>query len=436
MPVHPAAFLPAKLKPLLRDYAGKVRQAIFDGDSALRGELHNKCDVLGAHITTDLLHSALSLYKVDDSGSTLNLLEQFDNIDEEKLPRGYFIDRDDNKVFQGYAAVEGIHPRGLNIRLTPGLQLRLSATGSSEVRWKQSIVNSILVAPGKYSLNASVYSIDSCGDNGLRVLLYDACWSVKNEITIPFENANGWEHVKHYIEINEGVNALGLELFSRNNSGTVLWDHWRISDSIAKEEKLPGHDDKIRLSLKPCQGHYQKDTSSFAEQNEPITSVKNNIAAGIADGDEFVFNGKSLIEIPWHPVYAPLQIEETFELSLMLYPESLNGEVMMSAVPNHEPMSGWRLFIKNGNLSAAVYNDSSEYVFEIKDSPLQLKKWHSVNLKLSPENEIIVVLDGNVFSSKAPFFRIYSNSGHLIGSCAGVNNFLNGRIKNLQISSL
>ena len=427
----------SRIKPLLSDYAGRVRQAIFDGDTVLRGELHNKCDILGAHITADLLHSALNLYKVDYSHSTLNLLEQFDNIDEEKLPRGYFIDRDDDNVFQGYAAVEGIYPRGFNLRLTPGLQLRISATGSSEVRWKQSIVNSILVeAPGKYYLNASVYNIDSCGDNGLRVLLYDDCWSVKDKITIPLKKANGWEHVKHCTELNEGVNALGIELFSRNNSGTVLWDHWRISGSIAKEEKSLGGNDKIRLSLKPCQGHYQKDASSFANQNEPITSVKDNIAADISDGDDFVFDGKSFIEIPWHPVYMPLQIKKTFELSLMLYPEDLDGEIMMSAVSNHEPMSGWRLFMKNRALCAAVYNGSSEYIFEIKDAPLKLEKWHAVNLKLSPENEITIELDGNTFSAKADFYRVYSNAGHFIGSCAGVNNFLTGKIKNLRILSL
>jgi hypothetical protein len=426
-----------RIQPLLADYAGKVRKTIFDGNSALRGELHNKCDLLGAHITADILHSVLSLYQAGEPDDSLDILEQFDNIDEEKLPVGYFVDRDDSQIFQGYAAVEGIHPRGLNLRLTPGLQLRLSATGNSEVRWKQSIVNSILVnAPGKYYLKASAYAIDCTGDNGLRILLYDDCWSVKDKITIPFESVNGWEHIEHCIDVDKNINAIGIEFFSQDNTGTILLDHWRISDSLPENEKSSSSDKKVKLSLKPCSGYYQKDDSSFADQNEPIASVRDNIAVSISDGEEFVFDGKSLIEIPWHPIYAPLQIKETFELSLMLYSESSNGEIMMSAVPNREPMSGWRLFIKNGNLCAAVYNGSSEYVFEIKDTPFLLEKWHSINFNLSPENEITVDLDGNVFSAKADFSRIYSNAGHFIGSCAGVNNFLTGRIKKLRITSL
>ena len=83
----------------------------------------------------------------------------------------------------------------------------------------------------------------------------------------------------------------------------------------------------------------------------------------------------------------------------------------------------------------AVYNGSSEYVFEIKDTPLLLEKWHSINFKLSTENEITVDLDGNIFLAKADFPRAYSNIGHFIGSCAGVNNFLTGRMKYLRITS-
>ncbi|MCF6177192.1 MAG: hypothetical protein L3J71_15660 [Victivallaceae bacterium] len=426
----------SRIQPLLADYAGKIRQSIFDGDSVLRRKLHNQCDILGAHITADVLYTVLALYQAGDTDDAVNRLEQFDNIDEEKLPAGYFIDRDDNEVFQGYAAVEGNYPRGLSLRLTPGLQLRLSATGNSEVRWKQSIVDSILVnAPGKYYLKASAYAIDCTGDNGLRVLLYDDCWSVKDKITIFFKNVNGWQHIEHSIEVDKNVNAIGIEFFSRNNRGTILLDHWRVADFLLEDEKLSSGSKKVKLSLTPSNGYYQKDDSSFADQNEPVTSVRNNIAASISAGDEFVFDGKSFIEIPWHPLYAPLQVKATFELSLMLYPACADGEIMMSAVPNREPMSGWRLFIKNGNLSVAVYNGSREYVFEIEDTPLLPETWHSINLKLTPENKITVDLNGNVSSAKADFPRIYSNSGHFIGSYAGISNCLTGRIKNLQIFS-
>ncbi len=425
-----------RIKPLLADYAGKVRKAIFDGDTALRKELHNKCDILGAHITADILHSVLSLYHADITDSSLNILEQFDNIDEEKLPAGYFIDRDDNKVFQGYAAVEGNHPRGLNLRLTPGLQLRLSATGNSEIRWKQSIVNSILVnTPGKYYFEASAYAVDCTGNNGIRVLLYDDCWSLKDKIAIPLKKSNGWEHIEHCLDLDKNINAIGIEFFSQDNTGTILLDHWKFAESLSEEEKSSTIDKKIKLLLRPSLSHYQKDDSSFADQNEPIASVRDNIATSISSGKEFVFDHKSFIEIPWHPLYTPLEIKETFELSLMLYLESANGEIMMSAVLNSEPLSGWRLFLKNNNLCVAVYNGSSKYLFEMKNSPLILKKWHSINLKISPENKISVDLDGNIFSAKAIFPRTYSNSGHFIGSCGGVNNFLTGKIKDLRIVS-
>lgn len=426
-----------RIQPLLADYANRVRKAIFDGDSALRGKLHNKCDTLGSHITADILYSLLELYRAGETDGALNILEQFDNVDDEKIPAGYFVDRDDSRIFQGYAAVEGIHPRGFDLRLTPGLQLRLSATGNTEVRWKQSIINSILIpAPGKYYLKTSAYSIDCTGTNGLRVLLYDACWEVKDIIEVPLGRTDGWEHIEQCIELDKNVNAVGIEFFSRNNSGTILLDHWRLSDSLIKEEVSLSNDKKIKLALKPCPGYYQKDDSSFADQNEPITSVRYNIAASISDGDEFVFDGKSFIEIPWHSRYTPLQVKDTFVLSLMLYPECLDGELMFSAVPNREPMSGWRLFIKNGNLCAEVYNGSWEYVFEAKDCSLRLRKWHSIKLKLSPENNISISLDGNVFSAKADFPRVYSDVGHFIGSCAGVSNFLVGRIKNLRISAI
>jgi hypothetical protein len=425
-----------RIQPLLTDYALKIRAAIFAGDFALRCDLHHKCDVLGAKITADILYSVLALYQPGPIDSSLNIEEQFNNIDEEGLPAGYFVDRDDNDLFQGYATVEGNYPRGLNLRLTPGLQLRLSATGNSEVRWKQSIVHSLLVdTPGEYYLKASAYAIDCTGCNGIRILLYDDCYSVKDKITIPFENGSGWQHVEYSLELNEKVNAIGFEFFSSNNKGTILLDNWLLSNDLPGEIKSSGSaDKKLKLLLKPTDGYYLKDDSSFADQNEPMTSVRDNIAANISNGDELNFDGKSFIEIPWHPLYAPLQIKDIFELSLMLCPESLDGEIIMSAVFNYTPMNGWRLFLKKGNLCVAVYNENNDYIFEIKATPLALGKWHSINLKIMPDNKIIVNLDGNVAVGQAGFPRLYSNSGHFIGSCAGVNNFLTGKIKNLNIT--
>jgi hypothetical protein len=424
-----------RIKPLLAEFAGKIRQAIFDGDSAQRNTLHNRCDLLGAHITSDILHTVLKFYSKPENVNEQDILEEFNNIDEEGIPKGYFIDRDNNKVFQGYAALEGNHPRGFDYRLTPGLQLRLSATGTSEVRWKQSIVNSILTQTEEYYLKADAYTIDCTGNNGLRILLYDDCWSVIKQITVPFENGNGWKHIEHRIKLNEGINAIGMEFFSKMNSGTILLDNWQIFNAAPEKKKSLLNDKKIKLSLKPCAGYYHTDTSSFGNQNEPITSIRNNVAACISNNDEFVFDGKSFIEIPWHPVYAPLQINEFFELKLMLYPENTNGEIMMSAVPNRAPMSGWRLFIKNSSLCVAVYNKNSEYILEIKDAVLELGKWHSIIFRLNPKNEVNVSLNEKTFTGKADFPRLYSNAGHFIGSCAGVTNFLTGRIKNLQIHS-
>jgi hypothetical protein len=427
----------ARVKPLLSEYAGGIRKAIFTGDSALRRRLHNQCDLFGAHITADILHTVLQFYKKAEE-TRLPVREEFVNIDEEGLPAAYFIDRDDSEVFQGYVAAEGNHPRGFDLRLTPGLQLRLSAVGAAEVRWKQSIVNSILVAPGKYRLQASVYALDSVGDNGLRLVLYDACWEPVKKLCIPLENGTGWRHVVRDLDLAAEVNAVGLEFFARNNTGTLLLDHWEFSDASSAPvtaDSAPA-EDNVRLELQATSGYYQHDISPFGSQNEPITSIRTNMAACISAGDEFVFDGESFIEIPWHLHYFPLQIKGILELELMFLPESPGGELMMSATTEYRPLSGWRLFLKNRRPCVAVYNGDDEYILEIKDYVPESGKWHSVSLKLSPDNEISVTLDDMVFTGKAAFPRTYSNTGHFIGSCAGVSNFLFGRIKNLQIISL
>ncbi|MDD5598425.1 MAG: laminin G domain-containing protein [Victivallaceae bacterium] len=422
-----------RVKPLLSEYAGGIRQAIFTGDFALRRRLHNQCDLFGAHITADILHTVLQFYKKAEE-TRLQVREEFVNIDEEGLPAAYFIDRDDSEVFQGYAAVEGNHPRGFDLRLTPGLQLRLSAVGAAEVRWKQSIVNSILVAPGKYRLQASVYALDSVGDNGLRLVLYDSCWEPVKNLCVLLENGTGWKHVMRDFDLAGEVNAVRLEFFSRNNAGTLLLDHWEFSGASSAVAAGPAPaEGNVRLELRPASGYYQRDISLFGSQNDPITSIRENMAACITDGDEFVFDGESFIEIPWHPHYSPLQVKGTFELELMFLPESTGGELMMSATTEYRPLNGWRLFLKNGRLGVGVYNGDDEYVLEIKDYLPEPGKWHSVNLKLSPDNVISVTLDDMVFSGKAGFPRTYSNTGHFIGSCAGVGNFFTGRIRNLRI---
>ncbi|MFA7185693.1 MAG: laminin G domain-containing protein [Victivallales bacterium] len=423
-----------RVKPLLSEYAGGIRNAIFTGDFALRRRLHNQCDLFGAHITADILHTILQFYKKAEE-TRLPVREEFVNIDEEGLPAAYFIDRDDSEVFQGYAAVEGNHPRGFDLRLTPGLQLRLSAVGAAEARWKQSIVNSILAVPGKYRFQASVYALDSVGDNGLRLLLYDVCWNPVKKLCIPLENGVGWKHAALDFDLTSEVNAVGLEFFSRNNTGTLLLDHWELAEASSATvvaDSAPA-EDNVRLELQATSGYYQHDISPLGSQNEPITSVRKNMAACISAGDEFVFDGESFIEIPWHPRYFPLQVKETFELDLMFLPESPDGELMMSATTEYRPLSGWRLFLKKRRLCVAVYNGDDEYVLEIEDHLPEPGKWHSVNLKLSPDNEISVTLDGRTFSGKAGFSRTYSNIGHFIGSCAGVADFFTGRIKNLRI---
>jgi laminin G domain protein len=427
--------LEERIGKALKSFAAEIRKSMISGNAQLRHETQKQSDILGAEITADILLSLLTLY-VPATDTPVNHLEMFDNPDEENLPRGYFIDREDSPVFQGYAGVEGAFPRAFGLRLTPGLQLRLSATGDSEVKWKQGIVFAIpLKSMTQYSFKAMAYSSNVTGNNGLRLLFYNSCWEVESSIEIPFASTDGWQEITREINPDKNTIAMTIEFYSRNNTGTILLDHWQLYDSaIQPHSPIFQIKNKLKLALAPGTGCHLKDTSNFALQNEPVTCVRDNSPANITEGNEFVFDGRSFIEIPYHPLYTPLQVKGTLALSFDFCPLDLQqGEIVMAANLHHPPVCGWRLFLQDKKICVTVYNEDKKYVFIYRNLELASGKWHKISLELSPENNLVITIDDTCATAAAAFDRRYSKSGMFIGADTGAQNFLTGRLKNIRI---
>ncbi len=428
--------LDRRIAPELKLLSRELRRAMISGDARLRHQIQMRSDMLGAQITADILLSLLSLY-TPAAPVPVNYLETFNDLDEEFLPAGYFVDREDNQFFQGYAGVEGAYPRGFELRLTSGHQLRLSATADSEVKWKMGIVHAVpLDRLKQYRFKAAAYLLNATGDNGIRLLIYDYCWNIENSIEIPFELVNDWQKIDLGFTTNANNVAMTIEFYSRNNTGTVLLDNWQIYDSgtipLEAEQLVKS---KLKLALAPGENCYLRDKSNFAVQNEPITCVRDNSPANITEGEDFVFDGSSFIEIPYHPLYTPLQVQGVLNISLDLYPEYLaEGEIIIAANLYQKPVYGWRIFLQNGKICVAVYADGREYIHVCRGAEIKSEKWYNINFQLSPANEITVNVDGKISTGKADFSRCYSQSAIFIGADSGACNFFTGRVKNLRIT--
>lgn len=412
-----------------------IRKCMRDGDDQGRKKIQLKCDNLGARLSADLLFSVLKFYQPGEPG-LLNRVQDFTEIDEERLPDGYFIDRDDSTVFQGYAAVEGQLRRGYDTRKTPGLQLRLSATGDTEVRWKQSIIDALpIVSKQEYEFFCSAYCDHLTGDNGYRLIFYDECWELCETLEFPFQIGDGWDENAHKFTSPDRAIAVTVDFYSTANSGTVLVDHWILRDTrVTIENKPKTIDNRIRLILVPGDDYRLRDLSDFGNQNEPITSIIGSRPGIISEGNEFVFDGVSrFIEIPYHKVYQPLWIEGDLIIDLEFLPENVkSGELIMSACLC-EPATGWRLRLENDQLILSLYG-SNQVMHQEFDLPIIVNEWNTLQCRISSHNEFGITLNSQTADGKAPFPREYSQDGHYIGSEYGVANFFKGRIRNLRMS--
>ncbi|OQA77364.1 MAG: hypothetical protein BWY31_04488 [Lentisphaerae bacterium ADurb.Bin242] len=426
--------IPEKLKTLIP----ALRQAVFEGDKTGRIALQNQSDLCGAEVTADILYTLLEFYRETREGAVSSVHENFETLDEEKLPPGWFTDRDDSAVYEGYSCIEGCYPRGLDLRPDKGYQLRLSSTGKSELRFRQAITRAFMPEAGKtYSLRANIYIKDTSGENGLRLRFYDAMLEEIRTLELPVENVGPhgkWVCPEHTFRPGKQVDFITLELYSRNNRGIILLDSYHLCPGKLPEiEKKP----PLRLSLAPGKGCYIRDLSEFSAQNEPVTGIRDNTPSQLFRKNILILDGKSFVEIPFHPLHAPLQAAKTLVLTCFLRLEdNAGGTLAIQAESLHGMFKGWKLSIGNGRLIATVGNGTtSGYEFTSGKIELPCRKKMKIEFRLSPENQIRFVVDGKpeVHTVQA-FPRSYSNSGFYIGSDRGVCDFLNGRIENFMIS--
>lgn len=418
----------------MAEAAIEIRKSMQLDDSVMRRAAQLKTDNAGAKVTADILRSVLSFYCKSENPA-VNVFMDFTKIDEERLPDGYFIDRDDSTTFQGYATVEGLLRRGYDKRETDGLQLRLSATGKPEIRWKQSLTDAIELLPTKkYEFSLSAYLDETTGCNGCRILFFDCVWNVIQSKEIVFDNTTGWYKTNETIIPPEGSIAATVDFFSRNNTGTVLIDHWLLRDEkFSKKADKKVKNTNIRLMLQPGDGFNVDDLSEFSIQNEPIISVAGAFPRKIAKDGIFIFDGEKLfIEVPFHPVYQPLQVQNILVLNLEIKPHNENGMIAMSA-RLVTPFAGWQFFLKDGTITVALFNSKSKWTHSFSSIPIPMNKWTNLRLAITPDGTCHVSSLQTHETAKAPFKRTYAESEHYFGSNYGISDFIHAEIKNITI---
>lgn len=417
-----------------------IRQCIREGNEYIkRRTAQLKCDNLGAKLTSDIIFSVLQFYKKKPD-SSLNISYDFTNIDTERLPNGYFIDRDNSAIFQGYVSAEGLLRRGYDKRKTAGLQLRFSATGNSEVRWKQSIVDAINITPKtEYDFNFEVYRDTITGENGCNLLFWDNCWEICETRKLTCNNGSGWEKISEKFSTPKSAIAVTADFYSKNNKGTLLVDNWNLRKKqiLNTKKKEPIKKDlDFRLILTPGNNYNIRDLSPFSNQNEPITSIAGAWPKKISNGEEFVFDGaNNFIEIPYHSIYQPLLVKDILVINLEFLPENImEGELIMSSVFN-EQKKGWRLSLINKHIALTLYGDNRSWICKLNAMEVIKDKWNSLKCEIYPNNKCKLILNGHSTTNKAPFSREYCDAGHYIGSDFGVINFFKGKMKNIKIYS-
>jgi len=440
-----------RCQKLMSTQAQKIRAVLRSGDQeGSRNHLHEACDLLGAELTADLLYTMLFFYQPPEKESSTHY-EDFTDIDPEGLPKGYFIDRENGPVYQGYAGVEGHLHRGFHLQKTPGLQLRLSSSGNQEISWLQSIIDALCLTPGQdYRFTYTACGQDISGQNGVRLHLFNKAWESEQTIDLPTGLLEGIEERALDIKCPENIIAARIEFYSANNQGIILLDNWQLAPissenessssfstgkhqqkSIKNEEKIFD----ILLKLQPVQNsYYIKDLSSYEQQNQPVTSVKGGTPECIAKESELLFNGSSdFVEIAWHPQFAPLQPKGDLIIEFDFMPLDNNrGDLIMSAYCAKTPLSGWRLYLNQGFMAVALYDGAdNSFEFTFKDAPVQLNNWQKATLKITPDNEFTLTYASKKAVKKAPFKRVYSNAGHFFGADFGVENFFKGSMKNI-----
>ena len=239
--------------------------------------------------------------------------------------------------------------------------------------------------------------------------------------------------LEHTFRPGKRVDFITLELYSRNNRGIILLDSYDLYPG-----KLPEIDKEpqLRLSLAPGKGCYIRDLSEFSAQNEPVTGIRNNWPSQLFWKNVLVLDGKSFVEIPFHPLYAPLQAASTLVLTCLLQlGDNRDGTIAMQAESSRGMFNGWKLSVHHGRLTATVGNGTPPGN-ELTTGRIEVpcKKKMKIEFHLSPENQVRFVVDGEteVYTMKA-FQRAYSNSGFYIGSDCGTHNFLNGCIEKFMI---
>jgi len=444
----------------------EIRTAMASGDLEKNSALRVKCCNEAAKVVADAIHTAILLAGPKPAptrpaaGENLVVNNSVEKDDfGEPWPAGWVAWWNDPMDRLGRLEWEGLVNRNQNLWHSGRRSLKMMWASEKGLQWRETWPAAVWVTPGqRYRATAWVKTVQATGQTTLALeAATRSAETVAMHRSDPISGDQDWTQLSVETTVPPRAERLRVVLESRSNDGAAWFDDIalvrvdpnHVASPTPHTRKTVAEDRVLQLSFDEGQGTHVCDRSPYSGVNGP-----NLLASGGVPHDLFVskgvrgaavaFDGKDdFVECPFSYVQDVQCPQRAMTLSLWVWVDERRDAILVAKEqrPKQGAARGYSLRLgTDGRVSFAIHTDRGPAAAE-SAGPLPARRWVHVAVVRSPNNQLIVYVDGQPGSVKKATGRFLPtkvttsgcSASLYLGADTGVRDFFSGKLDELII---